>query len=178
MTHPTSLACACGKVRLEVRGPPIVSSECCCDSCQKAGARLQGLPSAPQLLGPYGNTRFVLYRKDRVSFPAGAELLREFRLKPGAGSRRVVAGCCNTPMFLEFEKGHWLSVYGVLWADGTLPPLQMRTMAGDLPAGVRLPDDVLNARRQSLAFFAKLLGAWAAMGFRSPKIAIHGAIDA
>ena len=151
MTQPTSLACACGKVRLEVGGAPIVSSECCCESCREAGSRLQRLPGAPRRLGPDGNTRFVLYRKDRVRFLAGAELLRAFRLKPGSSSRRVVASCCNTPMFLEFENGHWLSVYGVLWPDGALPPLEMRTMARDLPAGVALPGDVPNARTQSLA---------------------------
>jgi hypothetical protein len=44
-------------------------------------------------------------------------------------------------------------------------------MTSDLPAGSALPADVPNGKRQSFSFFVKLLGAWIAMGFRSPKIA-------
>ena len=51
-------------------------------------------------------------------------------------------------------------------------------MAMDLPDPAALPDDVPNARRQSAAFMAKLLGAWIAMGFRSPKIEINGELNA
>lgn len=172
MKQTTRLHCACGQVHLEVQGAPIVSAECHCNSCRTAGARLQTLPSAPQFLEPHGGTRFVLYRKDRVRFVEGADLLEEFRLAPGAKTRRVVAPCCNTPVFLEFENGHWLSVYGCLWPAGTLPKLELRTMTSDLPADTVLPDDVPNGKRQSVSFFVKLLGAWIAMGFKSPKIAV------
>ena len=171
MTGITKLACTCGRVTLELRKAPIVSSECYCNSCRAAGARLQTLPAAAPILDANGGTRFVLYRKDRIRFPAGAELLKEFRLVPGAKTRRVVASCCNTPVFLEFENGHWLSLYGGLWPQDTLPPLELRTMTSDLPAGTLLDDAVPNGRRQSVSFFAKLLGAWIAMGFRSPRIA-------
>jgi len=73
---------------------------------------------------------------------------------------------------LEFEKGHWLSLYGCLWSAATLPPLEMRTMTSDLPAGTVLPADVPNGRRQPLAFMFKLLGAWVAMSFRTPEITV------
>ena len=126
-----------------------------------------------------GGTRFVLYRKDRVRFIAGAGRLREFRLTPASTTRRIVARCCSTPMFLEFQNGHWLSLYGCLWPEGTLPPLDLRTMTGDLPDRSRLPGDIRNSRWQSAAFFAKLFGAWVAMGFRSPRITeVDGEIDA
>lgn len=178
MTDAMEITCACGCVRLAVDKAPIVSTECCCDSCRAAGERLQALPGSPLLVNGHGGTRFVLYRKDRVRFLKGADLLREFRLKPDSKTRRVVAACCNTPVFLEFQGGHWLSLYGLLWPAEALPPLELRTMTSDLPAGTVLPDDVPNGRRQSFSFFAKLLGAWIAMGFRSPKIAVSGAIDA
>ncbi|AEI61989.1 GFA family protein [Corallococcus macrosporus] len=171
MNPPPQLRCACGQVQLQVTGAPIVSAECCCTSCRTAGATLQALPSAPRILGPHGTTRFELYRKDRVHFLEGAHHLKEHRLTPEAKTRRVVATCCNTPVFLEFESGHWLSLYGCLWSDGTLPRLELRTMASDLPPGVVLPDDVPNSRTQSFSFFVKLLGAWIKMGFRSPKLA-------
>jgi hypothetical protein len=126
-----------------------------------------------------GATRFVLYRKDRVHLRSGAGRLKELRLTPAAKTRRVVATCCQTPVFLEFENGHWLSLYGRLWPAGTLPRLEMRTMTADLPAGAALPDDVPNGKRQPISFFVKLLRAWIAMGFRSPKIAfVEGRLDA
>jgi hypothetical protein len=172
MTQITQLACACGRAQLELDRAPIISVECHCNSCRKAGAKLQNLAAAPQILKPNGGTRFVLYRKDRVRFVKGTELLKEFRLAPGAKSRRVVATCCNTPVFLEFQNGHWLSLYGCLWPDGTLPPLELRTMTSDRSDASSLADDVPNGRRQSVSFFAKLLGAWIAMGFSSPKITV------
>lgn len=169
-----SLACACGQLGLEVEGAPIASVECCCDSCREAGARLARLPGARPVLGPHGATRFVLQRKDRIRFLSGTQHLKQFRLAPGAGTRRVVATCCNTPVFLEFKGGHWLSLYGGLWRDGAPPPLEMRTMTGDLDDASALPDDVPNLKRQSLAFYAKLMKAWIAMRFRAPQIDVAG----
>jgi hypothetical protein len=173
-----TLSCSCGEVRLTVEAAPIASVECCCTSCREAGARLARLPGAVPVLSPLGATRFELHRKDRVRVLAGEDCLGEFRLTSGSKTRRVVATCCHTPVFLEFKGGHWLSLYGTLWPEGTLPPLQMRTMTGDLPNSSVLPDDVPNARSQSLSFFVKLLGAWIAMGFRSPKVAVAGTVHA
>ncbi len=178
MTRTTRLGCRCGQVHLEVEGAPIVSVECHCTSCRTAGARMQALPAAPSFLTADGATRFVLYRKDRVHLREGAGHLKELRLTPAAKTRRVVATCCHTPVFLEFENGHWLSLYGCLWPAGALPPLEMRTMTVDRPAGAALPDDVPNGKRQPVAFFARLLGAWVAMRFRSPKITfVKGELD-
>ena len=172
MTQITQLACACGQVHIEVDGAPIVSTECHCNSCRAAGARLQALPAAPPFLEPIGGTRSVLYRKDRIHFVKGAEFLKEFRLTAKAKTRRVVATCCNTPVFMEFPNGHWLDLYGCLWPEGTMPPLDLRTMTSDLPDRSVLADDVPNAKRQSISFYAKLLGAWLAMGFKSLKITV------
>lgn len=178
MTQTTALHCTCGQVRLEVERSPIISNECHCNSCRAAGARLQALPAAPRFTESNGGTRFVDYRKDRIRFHNGRELLREFRLTPDARTRRVVASCCNTPVFLEFHNGHWLSLYGCLWRKDLLPPLELRTMTSDLPRDAVLPDDVTNAKRQSASYMARLLGAWIAMGFRSPAISIHGELHA
>lgn len=177
MDDPLTLGCRCGHVRLRLDGPHIASVECLCSSCRKAGAVLGALPGAPAIFDGKGATPFVMHRKDRLRVAAGMESLRAFRLSPGAGTRRVVAACCNTPVFLEFEAGHWLSLYGHLWPPGTLPPLEMRTMVGDHQGPGRLPDDVPNLRRHSLRFYARLMGAWARMGFRSPKLAIEGELD-
>ncbi len=135
------------------------------------------LPSPQAVVNEHGATRFVLYRKDRVDVIRGLEYLKEFRLTPASTTRRVVASCCNTPLFLEFKGGHWLSLYGRLWSAETLPPLDVRTMTGDLADTAQLPDDVPNARSQNISFVAKLLAAWIAMGFRSPKIPVNGELN-
>jgi hypothetical protein len=177
MNPTTQLACTCGEVQLHVEKAPIISAECHCNSCRAAGARLQTLGARP-VLKANGGTHFVLYRKDRIRFSKGAERLKAFRLTPEATTRRVVATCCNTPVFLEFKGGHWLSLYAGLWPKDTLPPLDLRTMTSDRPEGAVLDAEVPSGTRQTLAFYAKLLGAWIAMGFRSPKVAVNGEVGA
>ncbi|MEX1058475.1 MAG: DUF6151 family protein, partial [Natronospirillum sp.] len=159
----TPLTCTCGQVALTVQGDPIVSAECLCTDCQTAGVMLQSLPGTRSILDQKGATRFVLYRKDRVVCVKGEGHLREHRLTAKTPTRRVVAACCNTPMFLEFTNGHWLSLYGALWPAESLPALEIRTMTRSRPEGVELPDDVPNPRTHTVSFYAKLFRAWAAM---------------
>ena len=163
-------ACRCGRVEATVAGKPILHAMCYCTSCRTAGLAFAQEPGAPSVVGSDGGTDFVLYRKDRAGRFTGGELLREHRLTPTSPTRRVVATCCNTPMFLEFTKGHWLSVYaGRL--SGEIPPLEMRVMTSDRLDKNALPDDVPNYATQSARVVMKLLAAWAAMGFRTPKVA-------
>ncbi|WP_232463004.1 hypothetical protein [Stenotrophomonas sp. WZN-1] len=115
-----------------------------------------------------------MQRKDRVRIEAGQSLLHAFRLSTRGGSRRVLAGCCNTPLFLEFSGGHWLSLYGLLWPASERPAVEMRTMVSDLPDASALPDDVPNLKTRSLRVYARLMTAWIAMGFRSPRIDVAG----
>jgi hypothetical protein len=174
MTQLTRLNCRCGKVHLDVDRAPIITTECHCNSCRAAAERLAKLPGAAPMLEDNHGTRCVLYRKDRIRFVAGADLLREFRLTPDAGSRRVIAGCCNTPIFLEFKGGHWLSLYERLWPEGAAPRLEIRTMTDDRKDGPTLDDHVPAGGWQTTKFYARLLGAWIAMGFKSPDIAVNG----
>ena len=178
MNTTTTVGCACGKTRLEVQGAPILVSECLCDSCRTAAERLAALPGARSVLTAYGATPCAEYRKDRVRVVSGAEHLREFRLSAEAGSRRIVATCCNTPVFLELKGAHWLSVYLHLWPQATRPQPQLRTMVGDLPDASALPDDIPNRKSHTASFYAKLFAAWVAMGFRNPKIEVAGNVDA
>lgn len=178
MSGTTEIGCACGRTRFEVRGAPILVSECLCNSCRAAAGRLATLPGARNILKPYGATPCAEYRKDRIRILSGAEYLHEFRLSADAGSRRVVATCCSTPVFLELKGAHWLSVYLHLWPDGTRPKAEMRTMTGDLADASNLPKDIPNLKSHTVSFYAKLLGAWLAMGLRNPKIEVAGKIDA
>ena len=178
MSEISEVGCACGQVRLALKGAPILVSECLCDSCRAAADRLATLPGARSVLTSYGATPCAEYRKDRVRILSGAERLSEFRLSADAGSRRVVATCCNTPIFLEMKGAHWLSVYLHLWPDEARPKARIRTMAGDCADASNLPDDIPNLKSHSVSFYAKLLGAWIKMGFRNPRIDVTGTIDA
>ncbi len=114
--------CRCGKVMFEAAGPPILTGSCYCTSCQEAGRRFEQLASAPPVLDPDNGTGMVLFRKDRVQCAVGQEYLAERRLKPDSPTRRVVAICCNSAMFLDFTKGHWLSVYRNRFVAGAPRP--------------------------------------------------------
>ena len=166
-----SALCQCGKVKLEAVGRPILTSTCYCTSCQEAGRRFEQLASAPPVLNPDGGTDFVLYRKDRVQCVTGRENLEEHRLKPDSPTRRVVATCCNSVMFLDFTRGHWLTVYRNRFPTEA-SPLEMRVMTHERRAGVELADDLPNYSGHSGKFMLKLIAAWIAMGFRRPEITL------
>lgn len=174
-----NLQCTCGETRLEVSGEPFMVTECLCDSCRQAADRLQKLEGTPAILTDYGATRCCEYRKDRVRIVSGQENLREFRLNADAGTRRVISTCCNTPVFMEMKGGHWVSLYSQLWPGGQTPPVNYRTMTADLSDPSVLPDDgVPSLKHHSLSFYAKIFGAWVAMGFRDPQIEVKGKVDA
>lgn len=160
--------CQCGKVRIEAIGRPILTASCYCTSCRDAGHRLERLASAPPVLDPDRGTSVILYRKDRVQCVTGCQHLEEHRLKPDSPTRRVVAKCCNSAMFLDFTKGHWVSLYRNRFPTGAAP-LEMRVMTGERRVSVGLPDDVPSHRGHSVGFMLKLIAAWIAMGFRRSR---------
>jgi hypothetical protein len=164
-----SETCRCGKVKLELVGRPIMAASCYCASCQEAGRRLEQLPLAPPVLNADGGTDYVLCRKDRVRCVSGQEVLEEHRLKPESPTRRVIATCCNSAVFLDFTKGHWLTMYRNRFPAGA-PPVEMRVMTKDRRAGVVLADDLPNHDKISGKAMLRLLVAWIAMGFRRPEL--------
>lgn len=163
-------SCPCGAVTLELAGEPIVAAACYCHSCQQAGQAFDALPGAAGVVGADGGTPYLLVRKDRIRWLSGTDRLAEHRLTPDAPTRRFVATCCNAPVALEFTKGHWLSVYAGRIPAAERPPVAMRTMVRDRPAGVEFTDDVPGYATHSGRFMWKLLSAWAAMGFRAPPV--------
>jgi len=172
MSKTTTLACACGQFHVELVGDPFIATECHCNSCREAAARLAALPPAFSPAGDNGGTPYILYRKDRIRFPDGTAALRAFRLGASAPTRRVLTACCNSPVFLELQDGHWLSLYVGLWPEASRPAIDIRTMTADLPAGTTLDDALPAGRRATAGFYARLLAAWIAMGFKVPKIEV------
>jgi len=162
MSKNLTARCVCGCVVFQIVGSPIVSASCYCSTCQTAGREIEQLPAAPKVLDPDGGTSYLLYRKDHVVCVKGNEHLREIRLKPDSPTRRVVADCCNSAMFLDFTKGHWLTMYrGRLPSDA--PPLEMRIMTRDRPRLTQHSNDVPNYKGRSGKFMWKLLRSRIAM---------------
>ena len=165
LTKARTASCRCGAVTLELTGKPIAVATCYCHSCQAAGQAFDALAGAPGVQDDDGGTAFVLARQDPIAW-----LARSYRLSPDAPTRRFVSRCCNSPICLEFTKGHWLSVYSGRFAEHDRPPPEMRTMINDRREGVELPGDIPNYASPSGKFMWRLLMAWIAMGFRAPPI--------
>lgn len=169
-SDPITARCRCGQVRFALQGAPILHAACYCVSCRNAGRGFERTLNSPPVVAKDGGTDFVLYRKDRASQVAGIGRLGEHRLKADSPTRRMIATCCNTPLLLEFTKGHWLSFYRGCLPE-QIPALEMRVMTKDRPAAVTLPDDVPNHPTHPGKFMWRLLSSWAAMGFRKPPVA-------
>jgi hypothetical protein len=133
-------SCACGRVVCEARGAPILSAVCYCEDCQEGGRRIQALPGAARVLDDDGGTPLMIYRDDRFLCVSGEELLVAHKLKDSSPTRRMVASCCSSGMFLKFGPGHWVSAYRTRFT-GDLPPIEMRTSVRRRRAETPLPND-------------------------------------
>lgn len=100
----TLVSCSCGKVACAATGTPIVAVVCYCDDCQRGSRQIDTLPHTVPVLGADGGTAYVLFRKDRFKCTQGGEWLRDLRLEERSPTRRVVAACCNSAMYLDFQK--------------------------------------------------------------------------
>ena len=159
------LSCGCGKVRIELEGSPIMVNVCHCTYCQKGSAEIEQLPRAPHILDLYKGTPYVLFRKDRAKIIQGTEHSRDYRLEGENKTRRVVASCCNCPLFLDFGPGHWVSFYRQRF-EAPAPQAEMRINTSCLPAG-DIPDDGLPMfAGYPLTMMLKLLVSRAAMGLK------------
>ncbi len=96
MRMPLIVRCTCGKVELEAIGAPITCVVCYCDDCEAGARQIEALPNATAVGEPDGGVGYVVYRKDRVRIPKGAELLRGYKLREKSATNRMVATCCNT----------------------------------------------------------------------------------
>ncbi|MBI3530406.1 MAG: hypothetical protein HY067_20870 [Betaproteobacteria bacterium] len=159
----TTARCSCGSVELEASGAPITSVVCYCDDCQEGARQLEALPNARPVQDPDGGTAYILYRKDRVKCSKGALLLKSHKIREKSATNRVIATCCNSAMFLNFDDGkHWVDVYRSR-LKGDIPPLQMRICTKFKPENGDVPSDMASHSSYPLKFIAKLLAARLAM---------------
>lgn len=162
-----TVACTCGQIALEVTGAPILSAVCYCEDCRTAAQEFEKGAAAPGIVSDDGGVDYCLFRKDRVTIARGGSRLQEHRLVETSPTRRVVAACCGAPMFLDFTKGHWLTIYRDRLPAGA-PPIEMGVMAKDRPEGPAPAYGLPTYEAYPPRFMFRLLMAWARMGFRRP----------
>lgn len=147
--HLVLATCSCGQVIVRLDGPHIYCAACHCDDCQAAAHELEKLPTPEPVMDQFGGTHYVLHRRDRYVILQGSERLEPYKLRPDSPTRRMVARCCNSPMFAAFDNAqHWISVYRSRIERGA-PQLQSRiatkysehpeALSNDVPAFKTFP---------------------------------------
>ncbi len=155
--------CACGCVAVEAIGAPITSVVCYCDDCQEGARQISLLSNAISIQEPDGGTAYLVYRKDRVACLRGASLLKHHKIRANSATNRVIASCCNSAMFVNFDDGkHWVDLYRSR-CQGDVLPVQMRVCTKFNPEGRTIPTDVRQYPRYPMALVMKLVLAKAAM---------------
>ena len=112
--------------------------------CRTAGREFDARSRVAPIVDINGGTPVVLWRKDRVNCLRGCERLKAYRLTAESLSRRMVASCCETPMFGDFTEGFWISIYRGRIPDAPLP--SMRVMTSDMPAGLARTSPPISAK--------------------------------
>jgi hypothetical protein len=157
--------CSCGSVEIEALGTPITSVVCYCDSCQEGSRQIEALMNAVPTLGPDGGTAYILYRKDRIKYSKGAELLKGYKIEKKSTTSRVVATCCSSAMVMQFDDAkHWVPVYRARF-QGDMPPLQWRICTKFKPENAAVPTDIPSSTMYPAGFMLKLLTSKLSMLF-------------
>jgi len=166
MTDEFSASCACGQVQIRATGTPIVASACYCADCQKGGGEIEALLNAVPVRDDDGGTAYLLFPKDRFACIKGQEFLKPDKLKPSSITNRVVATCCNSGMFMNFDKGpYWVSAYRRRF-QGDVPPIEMRICTKARASDAPYPDNAPRFSGQPIRLMGRLLSGAIAMALR------------
>lgn len=151
------LRCLCGEVECIGQGTPILTVVCYCNDCQAAARAIEALPGAPLVMDPDGGTALTLFRANRFAATKGSEKLVSHKLKPDSVTNRMVASCCNSAMFLAFDKGpHWVSTVRNRLVD-EVPPVKYRVMTKYRTSTLPYPDAAPTAKGFSLRFLGSMI---------------------
>jgi hypothetical protein len=149
--------CRCGRVALEAEGPPIAYISCYCDDCQAAAELIDALDGGTSGREADGGTPNVMFRRDRVRFVQGEDLLATYRVRESSPTARLVASCCHTAITQRHE--NWWPHRGIKahLFETPLPPLEMRVFTRDAPERGRIPRDVPHARGPGVRLGVRLI---------------------
>ena len=165
-TNPTHVAhCRCGAVEIGAWAEPIVVTTCYCEDCQAAAQQIAAsAPSAPA----DGGTEFMVFRRDRIACTRGAENLQAMRLTPASKTRRMIAGCCATPMYVAFDdRRPWVSALRAPFGADA-PPVEMRICTRFRQSEDKANDSLPSHPGYPLAMILRVLAAWPGMLFSRP----------
>jgi hypothetical protein len=168
-TNPTHVArCRCGAVEIGAWAEPIVVNACYCDDCQAAAQQIAAaVPSAPAATAD-GGTEFMLFRRDRIACTRGAENLQAMRLTAASKTRRMIAGCCKTPMYVAFDdKKPWVSAFRASFGADA-PPVEMRICTRFRRLDDKADDGLPSHPGYPPAMIVRILAAWPLMLFSRP----------
>jgi hypothetical protein len=122
--------------------------------------------NAGSVLDRHGGTQYVLFRKDRVRYLKGSELVKGLKVDEDSPSR-AFASCCNSFMLLDLPSPmHWIPVSRGRF-QGDVPPLTMRINAQFERGAAVAPSDVPADSSFPPKFVMKLVAAKFAMMFGS-----------
>lgn len=110
----------------------------------------------------------MLFRRDRIACTRGAERLQAMRLSEASKTRRMIAGCCATPMYLAFDdKRPWVSAFGASFGANA-PPVEMRICTRFRRSEHKTDDGLRSHRGYPAAMMVRILTAWPLMLFSRP----------
>ena len=141
---------------------------CYCDDCQAAAERLAATANSPPAANADGGTEFMVYRRDRLACARGADRLQAMKLTGGSKTRRMIAGCCATPMYLAFDdKRPWASAFRAPFGVDA-PPVEMRICTRFRRSEAKAEDSLPSHPGYPPALFLRILAAWPRMLFSRP----------
>jgi hypothetical protein len=138
-----------------------------CDDCQAAAERLAASANSAPTPSADGGTELMLFRRDRIACARGADRLEAMRLTDATKIRRMIAGCCSTPMYVAFDdKRPWVSAFRASFADA--PPVEMRIYTRFRRSEDKAEDGLPSHPGYPLALILRILAAWRLMLFSRP----------
>jgi hypothetical protein len=167
--NPTHVArCRCGAVEVGAWGEPIIVNACYCDDCQTAAQRLAASANLGPVASADGGTEFMLFRRDRIACTRGADYLQAMRLTDTSKTRRMIAGCCATLMYMAFDdRRPWVPAFrSSFGADA--PPVEMRICTRFRRSQEKAEDGLRSHPGYPPAMIVRFLAAWPFMLFNRP----------
>ncbi len=172
-SNPKLIAhCRCGKVEVAGWDEPIIVTACYCDDCRTAAQRIAASAGSAPGADPDGGTEFMVFRRDRIACTRGADRLQAMRLSDTSKTRRMIAGCCATPMYLAFDdKRPWASAFRAGFGAHA-PAVEMRICTRFKRSKVKAEDSVPSYHGYPPTMMLRILAAWPLTLFSRPAGAL------
>jgi hypothetical protein len=159
--------CRCGAVDIGAWAEPIVVTACYCDDCQAAAERMAASDKAA-LAKADGGTEFMVFRRDRIACTRGADRLEAMKLTPATNTRRMIASCCATPMYVAFDdKRPWVSAFRARFGANA-PPVTMRICTRFKRSDDRAENGLPSHPSYPPPMIARILAVWPLTLFSRP----------